>query len=74
MNKQYEYEQNLRGSTDNFFEKWLFWHGMTHMRPASMTSSDLAHFLHFPLLDFVGLWTVRVKNTCKIELKTQKIH
>ena len=31
MNKQYEYEQNLRGSPDNFFEKWLFWHGMTHL-------------------------------------------
>ena len=29
MNKQYEYQQNLRGSPDNFFEKWLFWHGMT---------------------------------------------
>ena len=31
-----------------------------HMIPASMMLSDLAHFLHFALLDFVGMWTVRV--------------
>ena len=31
MNKQYEYEQNLRWSPDNFFEKWLFWHKHQHI-------------------------------------------
>ena len=33
MNKQYEYEQNLRGSPANFFEKWFIWHGMTLLLP-----------------------------------------
>ena len=31
-------------------------------RPVSMTYSDLVHFLHFPLLGFVGMWMVKVKG------------
>ena len=47
MNKQYEYEQNLRGSPDNFFEKWLFWHGMTllQLRPKDTPNKNLACFV-----------------------------
>ena len=33
-----------------------------HMIPVSMTYWDLAHLLHFPLLDFVGLSMRRVRE------------
>ena len=45
----------------------------THRRPASMTSLDLVHFLHF-LLGFVGLGRVRVLTVTSVPSRSHCLY
>ena len=69
MNKQYEYEQNLRGSPANFFEKWFIWHGMTQKKVC--TPGDEAvmkiHKNYFLVYQLISQFLVYLQNYKEFE-------